>query len=145
VKLRLASSIDPHPIGPLLGEAADTWLRQFTWTNPPHATGEISLVVPSWTNRHPNFETEILPSFSLRGEFDVAGGGSYRGLQASFARFISATSAALGACPSGGKAPGGQVRAVHMDDELGWRFYWKFDSTVHEAAHPALKETRPRC
>ncbi len=73
--------LDVHQLA-LLPDSARLWLDQFTWARPPHATGSVRLTFPAWTNAHPDWQAEVMPTLvvdaAVRG--DQAG---YRGVSVS--------------------------------------------------------------
>ena len=76
--LTLSSGVDPHKIAPVIGEGAQRWLAPCTWVEPPELKGSLSLVLPAWTNRQPDWRAEVLPTLGLEGEFKLEHGGAYR-------------------------------------------------------------------
>ena len=40
----------------------------------------MSLVLPAWTNRQPDWRAEVQPTLQLQGEFKIEHGGAYRGV-----------------------------------------------------------------
>ena len=64
---------------PLLTEGAQRWLAPYSWEQPPELKGEVSLVLPAWTNRQPDWRAEVQPTLRLQGEFKIEHGGAYRG------------------------------------------------------------------
>ena len=73
------SDFDVQKASPFLNEGGRRWLKdqQFSWKKPPlaHATG--GLILPAWTNRHPDWANEVKPTFWLQGDFKV-GNASFR-------------------------------------------------------------------
>src|SRR5207249_1954673 len=82
----VTSSVDPHQLAPVLTEGAQEWLTQYSWENPPQVTAEASLVLPAWTNRHPDWRAEVRPSLSFAGEFNAEHGGAWRDISVSAAQ-----------------------------------------------------------
>ena len=70
-----ASQFDPHAIESLLTEKTRSWLAQFSWTQPPVLQAGGSLILPSWTNAHPDWRGEVQPSIQLSGEFAATNAG----------------------------------------------------------------------
>ena len=71
----------PHKLEPALTEGAQRWLAAFAWEQPPELKGEVSLVLPAWTNRQPDWRAEVQPTLRLQGEFKLQHGGAYRGVR----------------------------------------------------------------
>ena len=86
LKLNFSSDLDPPRVLPLVAEGAERWLAPFTWEQPPELNGELSLVLPPWTNRPPDWRTEMQPTVRLQGAFSLGHGGAYRGVGFSTAR-----------------------------------------------------------
>ncbi|MBM3822832.1 MAG: hypothetical protein FJ404_08110 [Verrucomicrobia bacterium] len=63
---RAQSSFDLHQIAPLLTENSRRWIGQFSWQVPPFVQGEMSVVLPAWTNARPEWKTEVLPTLSVQ-------------------------------------------------------------------------------
>jgi hypothetical protein len=82
----VSSSIDPHKLAPLLTEGAQQWLSQYSWDQPPVVKAATSLILPAWTNQHPDWRGEVRPTLQLQGEFQIDDGGAYRELPFSTAR-----------------------------------------------------------
>ena len=78
LRLSLSSDVDPHDIAPFLTEGAQRWLAPCSWGNPPELKGDVSLVLPAWTNRQPDWRAEVLPMLQLQGELKIEHGGAYR-------------------------------------------------------------------
>src|SRR6266404_3337229 len=55
LRASVTSSVDPHQLAPLLTEGAQQWLGQYSWQKAPQVTAEVSLNLPAWTNRHPDW------------------------------------------------------------------------------------------
>lgn len=68
-----SGALDIQAYRPLLTPAAQHWLSQFGWgaDRPPAFSGSIGITLPAWTNRHPDWRAEVVPTLSLQGH--VAG------------------------------------------------------------------------
>ena len=84
--LKLASSCDAHGLAALISEHARAWMAQLRWPAAPELNAELSLTLPSWTNRAPNWRAEILPHATLSGELRLPKGGAFRQLEISSAQ-----------------------------------------------------------
>ena len=82
-RVRFTSSIDPHELSPLLTGAAGDWLARLAWETPPTVAGEASLVWPAWTNRQPDWQTEVLPTLRLQADLNFARGLACQGVAVS--------------------------------------------------------------
>ena len=67
LNLSLASNVDPHKLAPLLSEEARRWLAPYAWDQPPELKGELSLVLPAWTNREPDWHAEVHAHATVTG------------------------------------------------------------------------------
>ena len=60
--------LDPHTLASLLPPPARNSLAQITWTQLPWGYAEGRLQLPDWTRPLADWQTEIAPTLSLRGE-----------------------------------------------------------------------------
>ena len=60
---------DVYHVINLLTPKAQKWLRQYTWQEPPEVNGRIRATLPVWTNAHPDWRAEVLPTLRLEGFF----------------------------------------------------------------------------
>src|SRR5262249_38174887 len=86
LKGTIVSDIDPHKTEHVLTEGGRNWLQQYSWSHPPLVAGDVSLVLPAWTNRHPDWRGEVQPSLTLDGELSLSHGGAFRGVTFTTAR-----------------------------------------------------------
>ena len=125
------TSVDPGRMGPLLPQSAVRWLSQFTWTNPPVATASATLRLAPWTQREPDWKNEVLPSLTLAGQFQVTGGGTYRGLAAGSASAHFYYSNQVWRLPDLQLHSGtGNVSLEHRADERSRDFFWNIQSSL---------------
>jgi len=73
----VSSDFDPMKVSQVLTTNAQRWLKQFTWQQPPLVQANCALVLPAWTNRHPDWRTDVLPTFQIAGKF-VGTNGTFR-------------------------------------------------------------------
>jgi hypothetical protein len=139
--LALASDVDPHKLAPSLGENAQRTLAEVAWDRPPAFKAELSLVVPAWTNSHPDWSTEIKPTVRLQGLVQLERGGSIRGIP------ISAISTHFNYSNSCWQLPDlqiarpeGYLKAEHRADDRTDEFYWRVSSTIDPACVRNLLE-----
>ncbi len=126
---RVDSQADPQRV-PMLPPAALRWLSQFTWTNPPVLHADARLVLPSWTNRQPDWQS-VVPTIQLSGNFEVDEGGTYRGLEVAAARGRFTYTNQVWHLPLlSARRPEGLLEAEHRANEVTHDFYWKFLSTA---------------
>jgi len=62
------SRFDIHALAALVTEKTRERLAEFVWTQPPALQGSGSLMLPAWTNRAPDWRTEVQPTLRLSGE-----------------------------------------------------------------------------
>ncbi len=87
VSADFGGSLDLQAYRPLLTPAAQHWISQYGWAsnNPPVLSGSVAVTLPAWTNRHPDWRAEVVPSLTLKGS--VAGTNfSFRGIPGDTAR-----------------------------------------------------------
>ncbi|PWU08450.1 MAG: hypothetical protein C5B50_29660 [Verrucomicrobia bacterium] len=142
----LESHADPGHLAPLLKPGTQQWLTQFSWVEPPALKAQASIVMPAWTNRHPDWRAEVQPTLQLAGEFNMPRGGAYRGVQIKAASSQFAYSNLTWHLPDLTVWLGeGQIRAEHIANERTREFYWNVVSTVSpDAIRPLLHSNQLR-
>jgi hypothetical protein len=137
----LASDFDLQKIAPVLPPAAQQWLKQVSWKRAPRLYGDLSVVLPDWTNRQPDWSAEVLPTLRSSGVVDFDQGVAYQQkLQASSAHshFIY-SNLSLHLPDLTIIRPEGRLRAEHRADGRTKDFYWHVTSTVDvQAVRPLL-------
>ena len=146
LKLNFLSNLDPPRIAPLLLEGAERWLAPFSWEQPPELHGEISLVLPAWTNRPPDWRASMQSTVRLQGEFNIEHGGAYRGVGFSTARSQVIYSNRLWRLPDFAVTrPEGRFTAAFESNESTKDFHLDFHSSVDVGAlRPALAPAEQR-
>ncbi len=141
----LASDFDSHKASLLLTEGAQHWLAQFSWEQPPHLKTEISLVLPQWTNRHPDWRVEVQPSLQLQGEFMV-GRGAYRDLPVTAAHSHFGYSNLFWRLPDLAiTRPEGAIQAAYEADDRTKDYYWRLHSEIDAGSlRPLLEPSQQR-
>lgn len=73
------SDFDLQKVYPFLTEGGRRWFRdqQFSWAKPPLAQANGGLILPAWTNSHPDWNGEVRSTLWLQGDFKV-GNASFR-------------------------------------------------------------------
>jgi hypothetical protein len=79
VKAGARFDFEARQLARLLPPAAQTRLNEIQWERPPKAALEARVVLPSWTNRPPEWAAQLMPSLQLAGDFSV-GASSFRGM-----------------------------------------------------------------
>ncbi len=129
--LGLASDIDPHQLSSVLAEEARGWLAACEWQQPPELKGELSLVLPAWTNRQPDWRAEVQPTLRLQGEFKLARGGTYRGVSFTAIQSHLSYSNLVWRLPDlTVMRPEGTLEAVLEADDRTRDFYGRVSSTL---------------
>jgi AsmA-like C-terminal region len=59
---------DVHAVAALLSAKTRERLAEFSWTQPPSLQAAGSLVLPAWTNQHPDWRGEVQPTIRLNGK-----------------------------------------------------------------------------
>jgi hypothetical protein len=142
----LQTDFDPHKISDLLTEGGRRWLDQFSWTQPPHVNGAISLVLPAWTNRQPDWRAEVQPNLEIQGEFSAEHGGAFRQIQVASARSHFSYSNMIWELPDlTVTRPEGQLVAFHQANDRTKDFYWRINSSLDpKIVHPLFETNMHR-
>jgi hypothetical protein len=75
------SNFDLHRLEPLMTTNAVKWIRQYGWRpeQPVEVRAAGRAQLPAWTNRHPNWRREVLPTLEIAGTAIVTN-FTFRGL-----------------------------------------------------------------
>ena len=131
VMIGFASDLDPHQLAPFLPQGARDLLREFSWPKPPEVRGDISTVLPAWTNREPDWWAEVRPTLALDGEVNLEQGANYRQVQTSSAHSRVIYSNQCWYLPDLTLVrPEGRLLADLRADELTKDFYGRLSSTL---------------
>jgi hypothetical protein len=137
----IVSDFDPHKTEHVLTEGGRRWLQQYSWSKPPLVAGDISLMLPAWTNRHPDWRAEVQPSLAMEGDLTLNQGGGFRGVNFTTARshFIYTN---MVWCLSDlfAARPDGRIQAFHFSNDRTKDFYWRIASTLNPAIMRPLLE-----
>ena len=123
------SDFNVKRLGPLLGESAQLWLARHVWTTPPQVVGSGAVILPAWTNRAPDWQSEVIPTLRLAAQIAVTN-GSYLGLAVDWATLHLGMTNLVWHLPDlvAGR-PEGQLRLVHIADDKTHDFYFDIHST----------------
>src|SRR5262249_7130942 len=137
--LTISANFDPKNLRPIFPAGAQQSLDQFSWQKPPLVNGDISLVLPAWTNQQPDYGSEVLPTLSVNGLVDFEQGFVYQQkLQVSSIRSHVIYSNLSWDLPDLFlRRPEGSLAAEHRDNGRTRDFYWHIASTID------LKVVRP--
>lgn len=80
----VVSDFDPMKVSQVLTTNAQRWLRQFTWQQAPKVNASCTLILPQWTNRHPDWRTEVMPTLQIAGKF-TGENGTFRDIPVDWA------------------------------------------------------------
>jgi hypothetical protein len=146
LRASVTSNVDPHQIAPLLTEGAQQWLAQYSWEKVPQVAAEASLVLPAWTNRHPDWRAEVRPSLSFAGEFNAEHGGAWRDISVSAAQSHFSYSNLFWRLPDLTVIrPEGKLSAAYQESDLTKDFRWRIESTIDvQALRPLLESNQLR-
>jgi hypothetical protein len=129
--LSFVSDLDPHKITPLISEQATHELAPYSWPEPPKLKGSLSLTLPAWTNREPNWRAEVVPTLGLDGELKLEHGGAYRDVAITAAQSRVRCSNMVWRLPDLKiSRPEGRLEAVCEADERTGDFSFFLDSTI---------------
>lgn len=131
VSLLVKSECDAHLLDGLLPPKSAAWLEQFTWEEPPHATGSVQAVLPPWTAPAPDLRTTLLPT--LRVEADVSGRrSSYRGVGFDSAQLkVGIEDTTLRLRDMHLERPEGTADLDYTLGILSREFHWQFDCRLN--------------
>jgi hypothetical protein len=142
LSLSFASDVDPRDLGPALPEETHSALEAVSWPQPPKLKGDVKLVLPAWTNREPDWRTEVQPTLRFQGEVKLARGGAYRGVNVSALQSHVAYSNLVWRLPDlTVLRPEGTLEAALEADERTGDFYAHVSSTLDpRIVRPLLDE-----
>ncbi len=137
----LKSDFNIQRVVPLLGEPARRWLANYAWATPPRLAGSGAVILPSWTNRAPDWQEEVLPTLRLAGKIAVTN-GAYRGVPVDWATLhLSFTNQVWRVPDLVAGRPEGQLRLVHIADDETGEYYFGIHSTIDPRALRPLLAT----
>src|SRR5262249_24101267 len=85
LKASAHTTFDVQKITPLLTTNTQIWLSDFSCQKPPNAEAQLPMILPAWTNGHPDWSREVRPTLQLDGRFHVID-GAYCGVPISSAQ-----------------------------------------------------------
>ena len=137
------SDVDPHKLASLLSEEAQHLLEPALWPEPPKLEGSLSLVLPAWTNRQPDWRAEVLPTLRLDGEVKLERGGTYREVEvAAVESRILCSNMVWRLAELKITRPEGRLEAVHEADGRTGDYYFQIKSTLDVRALRPLLEAK---
>lgn len=135
-------NIDLHAVGELLTENARQWLSQFTWKDsPPVASAMIGVTLPAWTNRHPNWRAEVMPTLRMAGSFSGTNFG-FRGVPGTRAEGSYALTNGDWTLPQVRvERPEGNLAFRYLGNMFSHDYYFALESTIDpKIVMPLLEE-----
>jgi hypothetical protein len=128
------SDFDAQKALPLLTPGGREWLEQFSWTDPPLAHASGTVVLPEWTNRHPDWHHEVQPTFCLQGDVK-AGEAAFRDVPVSSAACHFIYSNMIWNVPDlVAERPEGTLNLATEADDRTKRFHFRIHSTMDPKA-----------
>lgn len=130
-QVRVRQNVNLHALSALLTPAANQWLGQYSWKGaPPNATAVLGVTLPAWTNRHPDWRREVLPTLTLSGNFD-ASQVAFRGVPAGDAAGEFALTNASWNIPRVTlRRPEGAVEFAYHGDMFTHDYHFRLRSTI---------------
>ncbi|MEP6662702.1 MAG: AsmA-like C-terminal region-containing protein [Verrucomicrobiota bacterium] len=127
--LQGSADFDAQQIKSLLTPYGQDWLEKFTWEKPPKLNGSLTAVLPSWTNRAPNWREEVFPSMMLNARVE-SGPATYRDIPVNAASTDLSLSNRVWILPNLHVVrPEGNTEAQLVADDRARTFHWKVDSS----------------
>jgi hypothetical protein len=140
-----SSDFDAQKISPLLTRQGQHWISQFSWEKPPKLAAEGALVLPAWTNHHPDWRAEVKPTVELRGHV-VAEKAAFRGVPFDAAELHFSYTNEVWRLPDlVATRPEGRLELFHESNDETHEYLFKFHSTIDpKIARPLLTRTEKR-
>lgn len=136
-----SSDFNVHRLQHLLTTNGQRWLGQHAFARPPEVVFSAWMTLPVWTNRAPDWKTEVLPTLLLEGGLR-AGEGAFRTVPYVSARSTFRLTNSLFEMPDLVVVrPEGEARLTYRSDIFTRDYYWKFLSTIDPRAIEPLLET----
>jgi hypothetical protein len=131
---------DVHKISALLTPVSRRWLSQYGWDTPPAVTGQTRLILPAWTNTHPNWREEVLPTIELEGAFSGTN-GSFRAVPVAFASSDFSLSNFVWRLPNlFVRRPDGEAQLGYTGDMRTQEYFWRIECRADPRALLPLLE-----
>lgn len=125
------AAFDAQQLRPFLRERSRAWLTKFSWgAQPPLVTGSGAVILPSWTNREPDWREEVLPTLRLAAEI-TATNGAYLGIPADWAHTHVTYTNLVWWLPDFRAASGtGRLAMEHVADDRTRDYVFRIHSTL---------------
>jgi hypothetical protein len=137
------SDFDPMKVKQILTPMAQRWLGQFTWQQAPDVQASCTFVMPEWTNRHPDWRVELLPTLKILGKF-VGENGTFRDIPVDWAASsFTYTNRTWDIPDLVAKRAGGQLHLHYTGSDETHEYRFVVDSDADPAlARSALPESQ---
>lgn len=137
-----ASDFDAQRIFHLLTPKTQRWLAQFSWHAPPTVRATGAVVLPAWTNREPDWRTEVQPTLRLQGFFHAAD-CAFREVAATSAQSHFSYTNMFWRLPDLlVLRPEGRLELAHEADDRSRDYYWRIHSSIDPRALRPLLEVK---
>ncbi|MGZ4987403.1 MAG: hypothetical protein ACXWBP_05130 [Limisphaerales bacterium] len=139
----VTSDCDPMKISQVLTTNAQRWLKQFTWQQAPQVQANCTLILPQWTNRHPDWRADVLPTLQIAGKF-VGENGTFRDIPVDWATSTFTYTNRTWDIPDLlAKRDGGQLSLHYTGSDDTHEYRFVADSDANPAlARPVLPEAQ---
>jgi hypothetical protein len=130
-----ASDFEFKALAPLLDSKSQEALAKITWAQPPQVRAAATLLLPAWTNQHPErWQTEVFPTLRLAAAVALTN-ASYQGVHADSISTRCTYTNFVWELPDLEIArPEGALKIVHRANEVTREYYFKLHSTLDPQA-----------
>ncbi len=142
LSVKARSDFNIHKLAPILPVQANRFLDKYTWEQSPQVKIEATAQLPSWTNRAPDWNAEIVPTLHLNGQAAVSN-ATYRAMAASYARTTFQFENFVWTLPDlHVERPEGNIELTLKSDNRDGTFLWTLDSHLFpDLVRPLLQKT----
>jgi hypothetical protein len=136
---------DAHRAASLLTTNSQRWLAQFSWQTPPTVSAHVKLTLPEWTDAHPNWREDVMPTVRLDGQF-TGRGGAFRGIPVAFASSHFALTNQEWTLPDlVVERPDAKARLQYTGDMQTHDYHWRIEAQANpQILYPVLQEETVR-
>jgi hypothetical protein len=145
VRFSGSSDFDVRGISGLLTGKSRRWLTQYSWDKPPELQADGALILPEWTNRHPDWQAQVKPTVRAQGSLHLEN-AAFRGVPASTADAHFTYSNEVWRLPDIViLRPEGRLDLDHESDERTRDYSFRIHSTIDlRALRPLLEPAQQR-
>jgi hypothetical protein len=134
IRIKSRSDVDPHRVAQLLTEAAQRFLEQYDWEKPPEIEADTRLVLPPWSHRPPGWQSQVLATLQLAGQFSVASASFHHLPAASAQSHFTYTNRVWDLPHLHAMGDGGELYLDFTGDEVTREFHFAVDSRMNPKA-----------